>query len=327
MTMLAGVGSRLGALVAQRAVQVAAAGLLSGAVAGGAVVAAGLSPFDGKQTTAMLAILACPGSGPELAHIPGGQTLLVTARSGDGHWLEVYVGEPGVERGWAQASALRLQSAPDGLPVGGCVQTAAVPSIAPAPSRSPSPEPGPSILATVGPSPTPAPTLKPGQTATPTPRATPKPTLKPGQTPTPTPHATPTPTPTPTPTATPVPTPPDLTSPTLSNLHDTNTCLGPDLTSTTMIVNATDPDDAVSQVSVSWHAPGAVTQLSFMHWSGSNWQLNFTYNPAWSSGYISYTVTGTDTHNNNSVPLHNDNTQTYSLDNFIIIQPSGCIIG
>ena len=34
-----------------------------------------------------------------------------------GLWLEVYVGEPGLERGWLPATSLTLDSSGDGLPV------------------------------------------------------------------------------------------------------------------------------------------------------------------------------------------------------------------
>ena len=121
--MLANFGPRLVSMVTQHGVAIAA-GVLSGAVLGGAGVASGLIPVGGSRAGPAVALMACPGPGRELARIPDGQTLLVIARSADGAWLQVYVGEPGIDRAWVPATKLRLQSAAAGLPVADCGTTA-----------------------------------------------------------------------------------------------------------------------------------------------------------------------------------------------------------
>jgi hypothetical protein len=110
----------------------------------------------------------------------------------------------------------------------------------------------------------------------------------------------------------------------VSNLHATNTCVGPDIPSTTLIVTATEPDDGVYQVTVSWMPPGASYKVSQMTYAGSNsWHLNIAYNAAWSGGYIAYTVTAVDHFGNTSNALYNDN---LSDTNHIQVAPSDCII-
>ena len=110
---------QFGSMFAKPAVQAVGAGLLTGAIVGSVLVASGLFPRR-PQTAETAALLACPGTGAVLARIPAGQNLLVTGRSADGTWLQVYVGEPGVDRAWAPATSLRLQAAVDALPVSGC---------------------------------------------------------------------------------------------------------------------------------------------------------------------------------------------------------------
>lgn len=117
--MLANLGPRLASLVTQHGMAIAA-GILSGAVLGGGGLASGLISVGGSRAGPTVALMACPGSGPELTRIPDGQTVLATARSADGAWLQVYVGEPGIDRAWVPATTLRLQSAAAGLPVAAC---------------------------------------------------------------------------------------------------------------------------------------------------------------------------------------------------------------
>src|SRR5947209_1835971 len=180
MTLLANVLPRLGSLLTQRGVQAIAAGLLSGAVGGSALVATGLVPLGGTRLAPpTVALMACPGAGGTLAQVTTGQSLLVTARSADGRWLEVYIGEPGIDRAWVPADSLRLQSAADGLPVADCAAPAtATPGPLGSPAATGTALPAPTIEATVAPSATLGPTLAPGVTPSPTPRptATPKPT-------------------------------------------------------------------------------------------------------------------------------------------------------
>src|ERR1043165_8802874 len=129
--MLAAVAAKIGTFAAQRMVQIAAAGLLSGTVAGTAIVV-GFNPFAARPPTGVVALLSCPGSGNVIAHVPVGQTLLVTARSIDGRWVEVYIGSPGLNRAWAPANDMHFQEIPDSLPVAGCVETAvSIESLAP----------------------------------------------------------------------------------------------------------------------------------------------------------------------------------------------------
>ena len=90
--MIASIVPRIVLLFAQRAVLAIGTGLLSGVVIGAGGVAAGLIPVGGSHVAPTVALLSCPGSGPELTRIAAGQTLLVTARSRDGLWLQVYVG-------------------------------------------------------------------------------------------------------------------------------------------------------------------------------------------------------------------------------------------
>jgi hypothetical protein len=169
--MLAGLLPRATTFVAHHAMAIAA-GVVSGAVIGTAAVVGGLIPTGGTNGST-IALLACPGSGPEVARITSGQHMLVTAKSADGTWLLVYIGEPGVAGGWAPAAALRLQDATANLPVSECGTEVALatqlPTLGP-PSFVPSPTP----LVTIEPTLAPTPTVKP--TPKPTPKKTPRPT-------------------------------------------------------------------------------------------------------------------------------------------------------
>ncbi|HET7180859.1 MAG TPA: hypothetical protein VFI15_01350, partial [Candidatus Limnocylindrales bacterium] len=134
------------------------------------------------------------------------QNVLVTARSADGQWLEIYIGQVGAESGWARASSLQLKAAPDSLPIAACTPAA---TAGPGPATLEPPASGPSLLPSVGPSLAPSlvPSVAPSVTGVP---ATVAPSA--GATPTPTPA----PTKTPKPTATPAPTPTAPTGPTLT---------------------------------------------------------------------------------------------------------------
>jgi hypothetical protein len=324
MTMFANLGPRLGSLFAQRTVQAIAAGLLSGVVGGSALVISGVIPVGGiREAPADLALVACPGSGAVLARVPTGETLLVTGRSADGQWLEVYVGEPGIDRAWAPASDFRLQAAGDSLPVDSCNAEAMpgplgtpVPTVA-AIVSTPSPEPSVSA----GPSPSPANTVAPGQTPTHTP--------SPGATPTPTPHPTPTPAPTPTPTPppTPTPAPTDGTSPNLSNLSASPYCITS--TSSTITVHVTDPDDAVSSVTITVSPQGVPSFQKSMFKSkviGSfNWLVTITPDmptSGWTSGDVLYHITAYDSHGNSATIY----SQAYPDASYLEYVSTGCIV-
>jgi hypothetical protein len=314
MTLLANLVPRLGTLFAQRGVQVIAAGLLSGVVGGSALVATGLVPLGGTRLAPpTVALVACPGSGPALAQVPAGQTLLVTARSADGGWLQVYVGEPGVDRAWAPASALRLQTGADALPVADCtVPASAQPSVGtPTPTATAivlTPPPGQSVAPTTAPSARPATTSAP----TPTPKASPSPT----------PHVTPHPTPTPGPTPSPTPVP-DTTAPSLTGLNANPNCI--QSISSTISVNVTDPDDAISSVTIGISPPGALPYIDTMVKDkvGSGWHYTVTPQGGWVDGFVDYTVYAQDSHGNNSSASSTHDTST---TNYLYYAPGGCIV-
>lgn len=144
------------------------AGLLAGAVGGGALVATGTVEFGGAPAGgaagAVLELVPCPDQGPVVGTIPKGQEVLVTGRSADGGWLQLYWPAPGIERAWTKAGPLQLQGDPASLPVEECE---APPSPTPRPTVEPTPTPAPT--------PTPLPTPTPSPTPSPTPAATPKP--------------------------------------------------------------------------------------------------------------------------------------------------------
>jgi hypothetical protein len=198
--MLAGALPRLATALLQPTVLVA--GVATGVTLGTVGVATGAIPVKdpGPRLTSLY---ECPGSGRVVTNLAPDQRVLVTARSADGAWLQIYVGEPGVERGWAQASRLDLKAAPDSLPIAECT-----PSATPEPLTAP-PSIAPSATTTASATSTPF----GGQTNAPH-------TAPPIGTPSPSPTKTSTPTsaPTPSPTKTPAPTPTPLTGPVLSGL-------------------------------------------------------------------------------------------------------------
>jgi len=189
MSMLAGLLPKLASLAVQPVVL--AAGVATGVTVGAIGVGTGAIPVtDSPPYNAVL--YECPGSGRIVTSIAPNQNVLVTARSADGQWLQIYVGSAGAERGWAPASSLQLRAAPESLPVEDCtpestpppasvaptgaptaaplsappsVEPSALPSAAPSlvptsvpPSASPTPEPSATEVATATPSPTPGPT-------------------------------------------------------------------------------------------------------------------------------------------------------------------------
>jgi hypothetical protein len=114
--------------------------------------------------------------------IPRGEKVLVTGRSADGGWLQVFYPGPAFDRAWTRAGPLRLEADASGLRIAAC-EAAPTPSPRPtpeastavvsSPEASPSPEPSPSAAPSPSPSPSPAPSAKPTPTPTPTPRPTP----------------------------------------------------------------------------------------------------------------------------------------------------------
>jgi hypothetical protein len=289
MSLLAGVAPRLATLVAQHGAAIAA-GALSGALVGGTGVATGVIPTGAANGAPTRALLACPGSGPEVARISSGQPILVTARSADGAWLEVYVGEPGIDSGWASADALKLRDAASGLPVADCGTEVAV---APTPGQIASPAPLPSQIG--------LPTATPGPTAGPSPSLTPKPTVTPK--PTRTPPPTPKPTPVPTPTPTPVPTSfKSANPPVVSELIAYGSCLpyGDPGYTESLAVTASDAD-AGDAITVTLHVfpPGLPSfdapDFTSNGYGTDTWEGYFDATKYWTtSGVVKWSVTATD---------------------------------
>ena len=176
MAGLAALGG--GGLFAGKSLAVLGAGLLSGAVAGGALVASGTVEFGGNASSggaaggAGLELVPCPDQGPVLGTIPRAQKVLVTARSADGGWLQLYWPAPGIERAWTKSGPLQLEGDLGSLPVAACE---APPDATPRPTVEPTPIPGATPVAT----PTPTPISQP----TPTPVASASPTARPNAAP------------------------------------------------------------------------------------------------------------------------------------------------
>lgn len=287
-----GLLGRLGALVGQPAVQAVVAGALTGAVGGTALIGTGIVPIGTSHETApTLALVSCPGSSTVLGRVTTGQPLLVTARSRDGQWLQVYIGAPGLDRAWAPATSVSLQSSGDTLPVADCsapatpLATLAAPSPAPTPAVSAvaSPTAGPTASPTASPLPTP--TLAPGQTPPPTPKPTP--TAKPTAPPTPPPTAPPTSPPTPKPTLAPI---------SMTGLSSQYQCIG-DGGMSTISVTVTDPV-GISSVSIGISPPGAFPELFDMtrnKFNTNQWLYTVTGQVSWDptnqGGWVHYDVT------------------------------------
>jgi hypothetical protein len=145
VTVFSAVGSRMSAMLSRSTTMAIGTGLLAGVITGAAIVAStgGLDP-----AARGVSLLSCPGHGAVLARVPEGATVLVTARSSDGAWLEVYIGEPGIDGAWAPRSAVRLSEVADQLPIDDCgaAAVASTPPQTPAPTASPSPEPTPPLI-------------------------------------------------------------------------------------------------------------------------------------------------------------------------------------
>ncbi len=259
---MAGLGA-LGAsgLFAGKSLAVLGAGLLTGALTGGALVASGTVQLGGTSgATASgshpgLELVPCPDQGPVMGVIPQNQKVLVTARSADSGWLQLYWPAPGIERAWTRAGPLQLQGDVASLPVAAC-------EAAPSPTPRPSDEP------------------------TPTPEATP--------TPTPTPGATPTPTPTAMPNAGPRLS--GLAPSTASVSFDQGNYCANDPTSVTFSVSASDKD-GLAGVTLFYRPPGSASFLSkAMSPSGGKYvaTLNTTTDNLKTAGPLNYYVAAKD---------------------------------
>lgn len=180
-----GASGLLGGLLAGKGLGALLSGVLVGAVGGGAIVANGVfgpatNPAPAANQAAMLALLACPGSGAVLARVPSGQPLLATGRSSDGTWVQIYLPEPGIDRAWVPGSALNIQGDAASLPVVACSAPAAPASPPGTPTATPTELPAtaqPTPPPATPPLPTPSPTAS--ASPTPTPSATAKPNAGP----------------------------------------------------------------------------------------------------------------------------------------------------
>jgi hypothetical protein len=320
--MFAGVAASLQSLLAQPALLAMGAGLLAGAVTGTVLVATGTLP---DQPDPELNLLSCYRSGQTIARVKSGAAMLVTARSADGAWLELYIGVPGADRGWAPTSALRITTPIDSLPLGDCIGQIALGTVGPPATPRPStqPTPGPTIVATLPPTfAVPTFTVSPLTTPTVGPRPTPspKPTVKPSVGPTVTALPPPPPPPTNPPTPTPVPTPdvfaPSVSAPSIysppayvngsyylnANFH----CGQP---SAIVHVNASDPS-GLSYVRLYYRPPGGSTTFGSMtNVGGGTYSFTITPNNTWLDGEIGLWAQAQDTHGNTSgfIPFGNPN--------------------
>jgi hypothetical protein len=303
MTMLAGLWQPA----------VLAAGVATGVAAGAIGIAAGAIPVA-DPAPRLLPLYECPGSGRIVTSLPSNQSVLVTARSADGTWLQIYVGEAGAARAWMPAASVQLNAAPDSLPVADCIpeEPPATTFQAPSPLMSPAP----TIVGSVAPTNAPL-TAPPSATITPSPT--------PSRTPGPT--KTPTPAPTPTPTPTPAPTP--LTGPVLSDVSIyAPPHAGGGLYQMSLLnplfcefayddfgiwVSASDPD-GVASVRLYYKPTGGGTQsVAMVEESGSTWDGTFTAEMTWSFGPVQVWLQAEDG-NGNLGPILDLNDLGYEIE-------------
>jgi hypothetical protein len=165
-----------------------AAGLIVGVAGTGTLLATGAVHVGGGATapassTAGLQLVACPDAGPVIGTLPQGEKVLVTGRTSDGTWLQIYYPGPAFDRAWTKAGPLQLEADASGLPVAACEAPL---------SPSPAPSPGPST-AVVEPSPQASPSPQPSPSPSPSPSAgpSPSPSPRPSPSPSPTPESRP----------------------------------------------------------------------------------------------------------------------------------------
>ena len=240
MAGLGALGS--GGLFAGKSLAVLGAGLLAGVVGGSALVASGTVQFGGKADPASsgargagLELVACPDRGPVIGSIPRDQQVLVTARSADGGWLQLYWPIPGIERAWTKAGPLQLRGDAASLPVAAC--------------DAPPPPPA---------RPTVEPTATPFAAATPAATPTAAPTAKPTAAPSAKPTAGPTPSPSPTPKPNAAPQVSGLKASTATVYFDQGSYCATARKSVTISVGVTDADGLAS-VTLLWRKPGAAS--------------------------------------------------------------------
>ena len=90
-----------------------AAGLIVGVAGTGTLLATGAVHVGGGATapassTAGLQLVACPDAGPVIGTLPQGEKVLVTGRTSDGTWLQIYYPGPAFDRAWTKVSWRQL---------------------------------------------------------------------------------------------------------------------------------------------------------------------------------------------------------------------------
>ena len=130
----------LAAAVAGNGLLAIATGLIVGIIGSGTLLATGAVHVGGGNaapvpTPVGLQLVACPDAGPVIGSIPRGEKVLVTGRSADGAWLQVFYPGPAFDRAWTKAGPLQLEADANTLPVASC-EAPATPTPRPTPGAS-----------------------------------------------------------------------------------------------------------------------------------------------------------------------------------------------
>ncbi len=264
-----------------------AAGLVIGVAGAGTLLATGAVHVGGGTTapaasTAGLQLVACPDTGPVIGTLPQGEKVLVTGRTADGAWLQIYYPGPAFDRAWTKAGPLQLEADANGLPVAAC-------EAPPSPSPAPSPEASTAIVPSAQPSPSPqaSPSPSPSPSAGPSPSPSPRPSPSPSPTPKPTPN-----------------TPPviaSLKASTSSVSYDQGAYCPAAPKTVTFILKASDAG-GVTSATLYWRKPGATTYAAVpMMLSGGSAQngtwrvtLDTTANGITAAGRLTYYAVALD---------------------------------
>jgi hypothetical protein len=112
-------------------------------------------------------------------------------------------------------------------------------------------------------------------------------------------------------------TPPVLTNPTTSTTSLAYSPCGPQ--TATITVTATDPDDAVSSVTLFYQPNGSGTfSQSMSPVGGSTWQGSITLVSGWNLGQITYWVQATDSHGNTSGQVFPTSSNILTIESCIL---------
>jgi hypothetical protein len=134
------------------AIQLAAGGLC-GIVAVSVLIASGVVavPQEAPSEAASLPILGCFGSGSVLAMARPNARMLVTARSGDANWYQVFLPTPIHKHGWVNAASVQLLGDGSQLPIAGCepAPTSIAAAASPTPAASSAPASAAASLALI----------------------------------------------------------------------------------------------------------------------------------------------------------------------------------